>query len=271
MADRSFLKYLKEAFYFRTNLPPFGSLPVNILALLGFVMLGFGHPGFWLIGLGAETAWLYGASTSQRFRRIVDAEGAVESEKSFVEHWRSLVHQLSPDKRQRLNEIEQKCELIISKYQEAKADEFFLETNRDALRQLVWLYLKMMIARTNLEKLDHSGGESGIRRKIESLGRDIKNESMSDPIRASKMATLEILRKRLENWERRETFLTEIDSDIHRIEEHIDLAVENATMAGSPQAVSSNIDLYSKLLDEGIYGDSARTVAELDQSLHIKE
>ena len=271
MAEKSFLKYLKEAFYYKTNIPPFGGLPVNIIGLLGFVMLGFGHPGFWLLGLGAETAYLFGASTNQRFRRIVDAKGAVESEKSFVEQWQVLVNQLSPDKKFRLNGMEQKCELILSKHQEAKADEFFLETNREALRQLVWLYLKMLIAKTNLENLDRSGGESEIKRKIEALEQDMKNQTLSVATRESKTATLDILRKRLDNWERRETLSKEIDSDIHRIEEHLDLALENATMAGSPQAVSSNIDLYSKLLDEGIYGDSARTVAELDQSLHLKE
>ncbi len=70
----------------------------------------------------------------------------------------------------------------------------------------------------------------------------------------------------MENLQRREQSLAEIDSDLTRIEAEVALAVENATLRGQPQAVSSNIDLVSQSLDPGIYGSSEADVADLDQS-----
>jgi len=70
---------------------------------------------------------------------------------------------------------------------------------------------------------------------------------------------------------RAKTSLQEIESDLNRIDAQVDLALENATMQGQPQAISGNIDLFSSALDENFYGESAKTIANLDQTLRQKE
>jgi hypothetical protein len=43
-----YLDYLKAAFYWKVRLGGLGYLPMNILILIGFGILGIGNPGFWL-------------------------------------------------------------------------------------------------------------------------------------------------------------------------------------------------------------------------------
>jgi hypothetical protein len=99
------------------------------------------------------------------------------------------------------------------------------------------------------------------------LEKELASETSSEPVKESKKATLEILQKRIENIDRRETSLNEIDSDLGRIEAQIDLALENATMQGQPQAISANIELFSHVLEDRFYGDAAPTIANLEQTI----
>ena len=53
-----FWGFVKAAFGLRSHVPLLGSLPLNKLALVGFGILGLGHPGFWLLGLAFEAAYV---------------------------------------------------------------------------------------------------------------------------------------------------------------------------------------------------------------------
>src|ERR1700760_812773 len=98
-------RYLKAAFWAAPKLAGLGRLPVNILALSGFGILGFGHAGFWLLGLAFEGTYLYALVSSPRFRNVVDAgekqltEGAAERERA------ALVGKLPADARARLDKL----------------------------------------------------------------------------------------------------------------------------------------------------------------------
>ena len=259
--------YLKEAFLYRTSVAGLGNMPVNILFLLGFLMLGFGHPGFWFLGLGCEIAYLYFTSTNKRFQRWVNAKFASDTDVAFADEWKRLVSRLSFPQQQRLHSLEQKCERVIQQFQESKVEGYLVDNSEDALRQLAWVYLKLLIAENNLESLDKQTDENSLRRKVQELQKDLEAQSVSDLERESKTATLRIHEKRLENFQTREQSLREIESDLNRIEAQVDLALENATMQGQPQAVSANIDLFSHALDGQFFGDQASAVANLDQKI----
>jgi len=265
------MSYLKQAFFLKLPVPPLGNIPVNIIVLLGFLMLGFGHPGFWLLGLGIEAAFLFGVSTNKRFRRSVDAQKQSLSEQDFAEQWKKLVTQLDYQKQARLQKLQQKCDQIIEKNRETASTEYMADSNEAALRQLSWLYLKLLISQSNLESLGNHSQESDLTKKISQLTNDLKDSAVPNSIRESKTATLTIMQKRLENMTRAKSSLQEIESDLNRIDAQVDLALENATIQGQPQAIAGNIDLFSSALDENFYGESAKTIANLDQSLRQKE
>jgi hypothetical protein len=80
------------------------------------------------------------------------------------------------------------------------------------------------------------------------------------------MATLAILKERIVNVRRRQESLAEIESDLTRIEAQVDLMVENATIQGKPQTISTDIELATNLAGASLFGDSETMVADLDQA-----
>jgi hypothetical protein len=259
-------RYLKEAFMVRVHVPPFGHVPVNAVAAAGFAILGFVNPGFWLLGAAVEAAVLSGLAFNERFQNLVDgldgASIAIDAEGKRHE----LVERLPPASRVRLDAVAAKCARVLQVYGAAQADAFVLGTNREALRNLEWIYLKLLVAEANL--LGHAGeDEQALARRIGELEADLLDPSDSGALRQSKTSTLDILKKRLALWRRREQSLDEIQSDLTRVEAQVDLLLENATLEGRPRAIDLEIDLATELAGAAVFGDAEMVVTEVDDVL----
>ncbi len=239
---------------------------MNVIGLTGFGVLGFGHPGFWLLGAGLEAAYLYALSTNKRFQRLVDATDQHVEQRSVADERQALVAKLIPPSQEHLRRLESRCERILQLHRDAQADDFIVEGNRDALQKLTWLHLKLLIARQNLLTTDSKATEAAIRSQISTIENDLRSQRISPSLKESKEATLLILQRRAENLERREQTLLEIESDLTRIEAQIELAADQAEMRGKPETISANIDLVSHLLDDTVFGDSGASVAALERT-----
>jgi hypothetical protein len=90
---------------------------------------------------------------------------------------------------------------------------------------------------------------------------------LTPALRESQTATLKIFRQRLENQERTEQTLKEVDADLARFEAQVDLALENASMRDGGAVVSANLELASRILDdEKAFGDWDDDVAAVDRA-----
>lgn len=268
-ANAPMFDYLKKAFWVGPTVPGLGRLPVNALATAGFGILGFGHPAFWLLGFGLEVGYLAFVASDQRFQRWVDRERKrqQQGEREPEAGRQELIQKLGPEARRRLAVLEEKCLRALQVSHEAHADDFELESNRDALDRLRWIYLKLLVARHYLESSQAQTSEADLQRRIADLQRDMGREEATASLRASQSATLKILNQRLQNVVRREKTSKEVDSDLSRIEAQVDLALESATLRGGGAADTANLELASEILDDGLYfGDSETTVAALDQA-----
>ena len=61
-------RYVKEAFFVRVPVPALGDLPVNVMAVAAFGILGLANPGFWLLGVAVEAGVLSSLAFNRRFR-----------------------------------------------------------------------------------------------------------------------------------------------------------------------------------------------------------
>jgi hypothetical protein len=256
---------LKEAFFLRPRIPGLGALPVNLLAVAAFGVAGLGHPAFWLLGLGLEAGYLFTLGTNARYRRFVDGLTELKLQEEASQYRGILVGRLTERAGRRLVSLEQKYARIKKQYQDRELPDYLVENNRDALRKLIWTYLKLLLARGSLESEGTWAEESDLKRQIVAAEKELESPRLLvQEVRDSKQATLDILRKRLENLERRAQSLQEIDSDLTRIEQQMDLALENASIPNREPSVATNIQLASRLLDQGAYGESGAAVAELE-------
>lgn len=258
-------RYLKAAFFVRVELAALGRVPLNALAAAGFLILGFGHPGFWLLGLAAEAAIVPSLAFNKRFQKVVDAEDKQVSSGDSQSKRSSLVKLLPSDYQSRLTALERRCDKVLEVYRNAQADEFIIDTNRDALENLKWVYLKLLIARYHLLTAGTEDTPDSLEKKIKTLEGELQGGRESSALRQSKAATIDILKRRLGNIERREQSLEEVESDLTRVESQVDLILDNAAMQGKPQTISTDIELASDLVSGGMFGDAESAVADLDR------
>jgi hypothetical protein len=257
------LRAFKAAFLLRWPVNGLGDVPVNVVALACLGVLGFGNPAFWFVGVGLETVYLATLATNRRFIRWIAAQDRVAEDGSVTDKLRALTEQLTADDRRAMERLNTRCRRIEALWR--TADEFQLETNQQALRDLEWFYMKLLIARQHLQSADAQADAAKLAANIKALEREVADPQLAPPpLRESKTATLAILRKRAENLGRRQQSLEEIASDLARIEAQVDLVLENTTLEGKPQAVAVNLDLASQTLDSGYFGASAADVADVD-------
>lgn len=258
-------RYLKAAFFVGVEIPALGRVPVNALAAAGFLILGFGHPGFWFLGLAAEAAIVPSLAFNKRFQKVVDAEDKQLSSGDSQSRRISLIKLLPGDYQTRLIALERRCDKVLEVYRNAQAEEFLIDTNRDALENLKWVYLKLLIARYHLLTAGTEDTPGSLEKRVKSLEGELQTGSESPALRQSKAATLDILKRRLANIQRREQSLEEVESDLTRVESQVDLILDNAAMQGKPQTISTDIELASDLVSGGMFGDAESAVADLDR------
>jgi hypothetical protein len=264
-------RYLKAAFFARLPIPGLGQVPLNLLAVAAFAILGLGHPAFWLLGLGVETAFLFGLATNKRFQRAVDAQGMRVEQVDLEAQRRQLIGQLIPPARDRLAELEAKCARAIDISRRQGTEDFLLASNQDALDRLRWLYLKLLLGRQIMLSQENSASGSQLRRQIGEVQAELASANLPATLRDSKAATLKILERRVELFQRRGQAIAEIDADLERIEAQVDLAVENASLSAQPPALSGTITLASTLLEPELFGPAQSAVATLDETYHVAE
>jgi hypothetical protein len=258
-------RYLKAAFLVGADVPALGRVPVNVLASAAFLILGFGHPGFWLLGLATEAAVLPALAFNKRFQNYVEAtERQMTSGDSQLKRT-ALVQTLPTEDRKRIDALDRRCAKVLDVYRNAQAEDFLIETNRDALDNLKWVYTKLLIARFHLLTAGTDDTPESLQRKILSLEKDLRDSQESPALRQSKTATLDILKRRLTNIERREQSLEEVESDLTRVESQVDLILDNAAMQGKPQTISTDLQLASDLVGGGLFGEAETAVADLDR------
>jgi hypothetical protein len=261
------LEYLKKAFWAGPTVTGLGKLPLNALAAVGFAILGLGHPAFWLLGAGLEAAYLTAVASHPRFQRLVDAQNRSQTAAQADEGRQELIRKLDPQARKRLALIEAKRERILHLAGDARAGEFELESQRDALDRMEWIYLKLLVARHHLEASRVHASEADLKRKIAELEKTLTAVGDTSALRESQAATLKILEQRLSNLERFEQTLKQVDADLARIEAQMDLALENAGLRGSGAAVTANLELAGQILDDELYfGDSETAVLALEEA-----
>ncbi|HEX6100820.1 MAG TPA: hypothetical protein VF432_31170 [Thermoanaerobaculia bacterium] len=251
------LRYLKEAFWARPRLTGLGAIPWNALAVAGVAMVGFAEPAVWAAGAGLEAMYLYTLATNPRFQNWVDATHRGPRAVETADPARAL----DPQSRARLTALQAKQQRVEHLYRESAEEDFLFESNRDALRRLVEIFTQLLVARRNLLENGAATDEAELRRRIAETERELAGGAASETLRESREATLNILRQRLRNLQRREQTLAEIDSDLTRIEAQFELAIEDATLKGRPAAISANIGLVSHLLDDALLESGAITTS----------
>ena len=246
-------RYLKSAFFVSVDVPSLGRVPVNVLAATAFGILGFAQPAFWLLGLAIEAAVVPALAFNPRFQKVVEAQSLEQSQGNSDQKRHALVKLLEASAQRRLWDLAKQTE------------QYIIDSNDQALKNLEWVYLKLLVARHHLMN-PTSETEQSLDKKIQELDKDLQDGEETETLRQSKVATLNILKKRLATMHKKQQTLEEIESDMTRIDNQVDLILENATVQGKPQTISADIELASDLLGGSVFGDDESAINALDNT-----
>jgi hypothetical protein len=241
--------YIRAAF----NARPAGMfVPPNWIGLGVFGLLGLLNPGFWIIGLGCEFAYLGWLSSNSRFQNLVDGDRMMDAQRNWQSRLYELIKQLPPDDQQRYRALEARCHEILQHQSRGTVLSTGLEEQGTGLGRLVWIYLRLLLTRESIKKMireaSRSPEEAQLERRIESAQKQLQEPSISEELRKSLTAQIEILQQRQEKKREAVEKLAFLDAELTRIREQVELLREQAVLSTDPETVSQRIDQVTTTL-----------------------
>ena len=256
------MRYLFRAFFARPDIPLL-RLPWNALGVVAAGIAGFWDPTIWAVAGAGEFMYLLTMASNPGFQQYIEATRNLELRGDTEDSRRSLIKRVGGAARKRYVKLEEKRRRLETLYRETAGDDLFFENNRDAMQRLTWLYLNLLVAQRNIVIAPPSDARD-LQKQIAAYEREL-TKAPTAAVRGSHQATIRLLRERMDNIQHREVSLAEIDADLTRIETQLDYALEEASLRGRPNAISANVELTSRLLQNL---DETPTTYSTSDSLH---
>ena len=238
-----------------TGPAPLTKVPVTAIAMAAFMALAIFSSPFWVAGALLSLGFASLLAANPRFRKVVDSQNFQSSGPPATSEYELICSQIKLETLSHLKILERKGKKILAAQRESGTDEFTLDANDDALRQLLLIYAKILLTRQQLLTEDFSAAIARTQSEIASVQANLQDSDNTEAERASLSATLQLHQNRLQSLNERAQKLQELDSDLRRVEAHFDLALSQASMRDRPQGIATDIGLASSGLSGGVMAD----------------
>ncbi len=236
--------YLWAAFTAR----PFGMpIPPNLFGLAAFALLGaFVNPGFFALGLGLEIAYLYGLSQNTRFRRAIDANA--RSEDPVDQRYQQQLAQLTPGQQRSQQQIEVRAREIFAVLERSP----MLATHKDSLEQLVWLHLRLLVAKQAILGVVATADteRERLQAQEDQIDARLASDELSPELRRSLEQQKSVIDQRQEAHLNAQRRLEHVDAELARIDQQIALIREQALLASDEEHIGASLDALAASFNE---------------------
>jgi len=242
--------YVKGAFNARVRLKGLGRVPVNWLALVGVGAASVALPALLPIGLGLELAYLAATSHNPRFRKVLDGQRLLGEREAWDARRRDQAAKLSPESTKRLVALERRCGVLTG--QGAGPAAAIDVVRQGSVDRLTWIYLRLLQSKEAIQR--QTGGDVRRRVELELKQKELQLEGLpaggGEPVRKSLESTVAILRRRMDNLNAATEKLRYIDSELERIEQQVELLIEESAFAEGTDHLSDRIDTVAATLED---------------------
>jgi hypothetical protein len=263
--------YLREAFLFRWNLLFFlGGAAGAALAPLPAVLLP--------LVAAAELTYLTGLISIPRFRAAIDAKvhsargrrtEAPQTASSLV----AMLAGLPAEARRRFERLHARCvemRSIAVGVRGAAGDQGGTaeEIRTPGLDRLLWLFLRLLLSKTALDRFLDTMSKEDITARLEQLRKDLaaSKSSGDDRIARSLQDSLAMSELRLDNYERAKKNAQFVSIELDRIEGKIQALAEMAVNRQDPDFLSSQVDSAAESMRQ-----TEKAVSELQHLTGLAE
>jgi len=243
--------YVKAAFNYRMPVRGLGGLPINWL-FLGAV--GVASIVAWpvlLVGAGAEVGFLTALANSDRFQRSVRARKLQSHDEAVQDQLEVVAGGLSPGAQARYAAFGQKCSEIVEiarKLQPADGSE--LQTYADHLAELRSVYVRMITLLEVFSRYSVDWNKTDPEPAMRAVEKELERADLSDSMRRSKEATLEILKRRAESRKAISERAHVLHSEIGRLEQEVALLRDQALLTRDPSILTQSMDSAAGILEQ---------------------
>jgi len=240
-AQPGFLQYFTAAF----NARPFGMVVApNWVGLAAFGLLGLANPGFWVLGAGLELGYLLMLSTNERFQRTVTAK---QIPAAVADDWTARIGKallaLGERERRRYQAVAERCRSVLDiQARQSATDLVGLEPQSDGLARLTWMYLRLLLARQAIERVQGEASTQDLPAALKRLELQLAGAQQNADLRRSLEGQIEIVRQRVAHRAEAERQMAYIDAELARIEQQVELIREQAALSTDPESLSRRID-----------------------------
>ncbi len=222
-------------------------IPPNLFGLAAFALLGaFVSPGFWALGFGLEIAYLAALGSSKRFRNNVDA---VEQQASPVDQrYAGLINQLDPGQQQRQKQIEARSREIFATLERSP----MLKTHVESLEQLVWLHLRLLVARQAIAGVVVTAKAESARLEAQEaqIVARLESSDLGPELRRSLEQQQAVIDQRQEAHASAARRLEHVEAELDRIDQQISLIREQALLATDDEHIGASLDSLAASFNE---------------------
>jgi len=232
------------------NAKPFGMpIPPNWFGIAAFALLGaLINPGLWLIGLGLEGLYLWAVSTNPRFRNSIDAIDGTATRNDWNARYLALASNLDNESRDHQSLIEQQAAEIVGLLSRAGAN----ESQMSDVRQMAWLHLKLLAARTSFIQVIASASREhqAMGEQEQRIRARLNRGDCDDELKRSLEQQLEVIQSRRAAHADAKRRLELVDAELERLRQQVALVREQALLATDENSAAQSLNAVSASLNE---------------------
>jgi hypothetical protein len=222
-------------------------IPPNIFGLAAFALLGaFVSPGFLALGFGLEVGYLALLSSSKRFRSLVDSETSAAD--PVDQRYAGFISQLDSAQQQRQRHIEARSREIFA----TLGGSSLLRTHAESLEQLVWLHLRLLVARQAIAGVVATATAEHARLEAQEaqIVARLEGADLSPELRRSLEQQKSVIDQRQEAHASANRRFEHVEAELARIDQQIALIREQALLATDDEHIGASLDALAASFNE---------------------
>jgi hypothetical protein len=227
------VSYVKEALKWQYNW-------IGLAGAAAFALIsGTGLP--LVMAAGLELIYLSLVPQSSRFRRLVRSWQYAEEKRQHEQRLSAMFHELPPELRTRFVDLDKLCRGIRANYARLSfTSQIFVKQLQDQLDGLNQGYLRLLHAAHQHREYLRGTDPEVIKRESAQLQRTLETEPAQ--VREINRKRIEILKKRLEKFDKVRENRQVIDAQCAAIEDVLELIRDQSVTMRDPQQVSDQLE-----------------------------
>jgi hypothetical protein len=247
-------RYFKAAFL----------MPANLIALgaSGVAALLTGEPAVLLVALGAESLYLGALSSASTFQRAVRANDwadEVDPEKEAG----ALYQDLSPSQKEHYAALKGVRDRILENYRKLPGGRVLAATSEQQVDQLLVAFIRLVSTLNHYRKFLGTSDRRQVEQELRELEADAAAETNAR-LKDVKQRRVEILRKRVERFQKAEESRELVSHQLAGIEDLLKLTHEQSIAIRDPESVGRQLERLTLEAQS-----TEATVREMEQFLDV--